>query len=478
MGHLCAFCVLITFHVANPARRVEENEVRDHISASHQYYQDKKYSLPPYGKRELSFEFAYGTQHMEGTYWDPALGSFGAEHKEKRMGDALKAMLHLIKQTYHGTHKDERDVFRRCRLGEFTTSKGKSWGVSCNESPQYCAEQRANCKEEEDVCKTQLTACEKEIPVCQDKQKPCVWKTFKMLGYVLGSLKYFNDKVSGSCQHSISGRIERLTDAVGSNAMNGNKYNEEAFRTAMLALENELAGTEYSWTHSLNQKFFYDSGGARQGMWVFLHAVAERAPELISEIRFRGDDGFQQFWSSIMKLLNPCPTCRTRFKTDIKFFPTESKSIINETKILKRASTKRAVSEDWTQFRLNVWLYHNEVSQRVQTGMRQDLEKIDVLRLPTELDGIEAWTQDSGNIERAQELVDDWKAGTIVLATDWRARWTMDKRWPSFDMCKKCWKDTGKSREEDDKDNFNIVTFQSWFNIVEVLKFLELTYRV
>jgi len=268
-------------------------------------------------------------------------------------------------------------VFRRCRLGEFTTSKGKSWGVSCNESPQYCAEQRANCKEEEDVCLTQLTACEKEIPVCQDKQKPCVWKTFAFLGKLLRAISQLNCMAGTGCENSIKGLCGKLTNALGSSAMNGDPYNDEKYTASMHLLLKELVKDEYSWGKRLSLKFFDDPSGARQGMWVFLHSFAEHAPELIKLLYPTGNYEFQEFWDQLMLLTNPCPTCRKRYKADIQHLQTESKSTLKrqtlQSKTLQRAST---LGQDWDQFRLNVWMYHNEVSQRVQTGMRQDQQKI------------------------------------------------------------------------------------------------------
>merc|ERR1712008_378807 len=100
------------------------------------------------------------------------------------------------------------------------------------------------------------------------------------------------------------------------------------------------------------------------------------------------------FYKMIVMHWNPCPTCRKRYWYDMEKIVKEGNPMMNE--ILDDGDSADPI--------VDMWIYHNEVSMRVQAGMRRDLNKI----------------YNNGNI-------DDWKKETLEMAARFPYDWDKDK---------------------------------------------------
>jgi len=106
---------------------------------------------------------------------------------------------------------------------------------------------------------------------------------------------------------------------------------------------------------------------------------------------------------------------------------------------------------------VDMWIYHNEVSMRVQAGMTRDLKVI-----------------------QNQQQVSDWTNEVKNMAVAFHADWDKDKRWPSPDMCPQCWRNDCNAQynqTEDGGDNpINRGKFLACFNLAPVRDYLSKTY--
>merc|ERR1712079_468201 len=100
--------------------------------------------------------------------------------------------------------------------------------------------------------------------------------------------------------------------------------------------------------------------GARQGMWTMMHlmTIHNQVWDLSKQMNF---------YKMIVMHWNPCPTCRKRYWYDME-------KIVKEGMVARSNILEDDVSADPI---VDMWIYHNEVSMRVQAGVRRDLKVIE-----------------------------------------------------------------------------------------------------
>merc|ERR1740123_1629552 len=153
------------------------------------------------------------------------------------------------------------------------------------------------------------------------------------------------------------------------------------------------------------------------------------------------------FYKMIVMHWNPCQTCRKRYWYDMEKIVKEGNPMMVE--ILDDGESADPI--------VDMWIYHNEVSQRVQAGMRRDL-----------------------NVIQSQQQVSDWSNEVKNMAEKFQDDWAKDKRWPSPQMCPTCWKNDCTVRynqTEDGGDNpINRGKFLACWNLAPVKAYLSKTY--
>jgi hypothetical protein len=380
--------------------------------------------LPPYDHPSNAFETAYG--QPQDTYWDPLKGHFDYQHRSARYADAFHAMFHLIKNTYFGKSYEEVDIYRRCR--------------GAKRDYRYLLHGRI------DACKGDHGS-NYATPCRYNLQKKCVWTTLSFLDETLKVMENVFHHVyevfeTHSVRDAIIDNIRQLRQDLEN--LPGEPQDLYDFNTdppTPLGVLQDLNGHLSSW--SKDGKFFYDDMGARQGMWVMLHLMT-----IHSEMQ--NVDLQMGFYKKIVMHWNPCSTCRKRYWIDMKKIVIAGNPEVNA--ILDDNASSISVDPI-----VDMWIYHTEVSMRVQAGMKRDLGFID-----------------------ANVTVDDWSPAIRSMARRYAPEWGKDKRWPSTAMCPDCW-NRGACQdyvaEEDgghqpiDRDKF-----LSCWNVENVKGYLKKTY--
>jgi len=359
------------------------------------------------------------------TYWDPLKGSFDYQQRSVRYADAFHAMFHLIKNTYFGNSYGEVDIYRRCR------------GAKRN--------YRFLPHGEMDRCKGDHGS-NKTTPCNYNLQKECVWATLSFLDETLDIMEMVFHNVyevfeTHEVRDAIIGNIRQLKqDLLNRPGEAQDLYNFVTTPPTPLGVLQVLNVHLSLW--SKDGKFFYDDMGARQGMWVMLHLMTIHSELQNLETQMGFYKKFVMHW-------NPCSTCRKRYWIDMRKIVKDGNPQVNA--ILGDADF---VSVDPI---VDMWIYHTEVSMRVQAGMKRDLGIID-----------------------ANENVSDWSQETRLMAARYRAQWGKDKRWPSIAMCPECWNRAGCQEYDAEEDGghepIDRDKFLSCWNVENVKGYLRKTY--
>eukprot|EP00929_Paragymnodinium_shiwhaense_P120534 TRINITY_DN92497_c0_g1_i1.p1 TRINITY_DN92497_c0_g1~~TRINITY_DN92497_c0_g1_i1.p1 ORF type:complete len:628 (-),score=111.29 TRINITY_DN92497_c0_g1_i1:145-2028(-) len=435
----------------------------------HQWQKDYVRKLPPYNKPESSFAGAYGAP--KDSYWNAKAGDFGAPSDAAgaalRINDAYSAMFSLISDTYFGRSHGEIDILVRCR------SRSRHYSVLPNGVKEICngdqiseahAEElnssgwirqqgtlRGLATSKKSYKELAEALTQKAQGACKNMQYECTFQSIKFLADTLKVLGQLASKFAVDTEPAALAiqDAQKWTKNWKEFKANSKQPIQKVYGVPRGHREPRLLYTplmqiraifdEFLWSNDVSKHFYNDDGGKRQGMWTMLHMLTVNMPNLPIE-----------FYKLFVMHWNPCPTCRRRYYLDMAAIWSA----------VEQAEKLRDLPAKWTSA-LAMWVYHTEVSMRVQAGLKRDVA--------IAADGRE---------------VKDWTANPTWgdMAKKFSRDWEKDKRWPNKDMCTDCWKsEEGQCKDFNEKTQggeaqFDTAAFLSCWDLTKVYEYLVKTY--